>query len=324
VVRKGDIDPAYNVVEVTEEAKAEIAKIENKIGDYVCRLCKELYDDAFGLAQHRCSRIIHVEYRCPECDKVFNCPANLASHRRWHKPKGSAPGTPKSSDELNKPNTGFVSSKNFDDEPKPSTSKTAYEDEIPSEDDVSDGKESEIFDCTICFKSFKRQAYLRKHLLTHRREPEESSGTIVQPIPQKLPFTHTIPDTGNQSHSGSLVPTVQNCVPTGHMLSPLSPPMLSPPFSPTEVFKCHICQSNFFSPTSLAIHFATAHQRDPRSHPGFTAGNGFVEIALSNLASSTNFGGSSMAVPRPHYSSGQPLHFSAQFLHRPSQISASS
>ena len=56
----GDIDPEFNVVEVTEEAKQELAKIENKIGDYICRLCKEVYDDAFGLAQHRyvCSRKI--------------------------------------------------------------------------------------------------------------------------------------------------------------------------------------------------------------------------------------------------------------------------
>jgi len=44
-------------------------------------------------------------FSCPECDKTFNCPANLASHRRWHKPQssistnGSAPtasSTPKS------------------------------------------------------------------------------------------------------------------------------------------------------------------------------------------------------------------------------------
>ena len=49
----GDIPPEFNVVEVTEEAKAELAKIENKIGDYCCCLCKEVYSDAFGLAQHR-------------------------------------------------------------------------------------------------------------------------------------------------------------------------------------------------------------------------------------------------------------------------------
>lgn len=131
VVRKGDIDPAFNVVEVTEEAKAEIAKIENHIGDYICRLCKELYDDAFQLAQHRCSRIVHVEYRCPECDKVFNCPANLASHRRWHKPK-VVPEQQK-----------FQS----------------------SEEDSSD--ESTIFPCHICQKVFRRQTYLKKHLQSH-------------------------------------------------------------------------------------------------------------------------------------------------------------
>ena len=87
VRRSGDIDPSLNVVIETEEARAELAKIENRIGDYVCCLCRCKFESAFGLAQHRCPRIVHIEYRCSECEKVFNCPANLASHRRWHKPR---------------------------------------------------------------------------------------------------------------------------------------------------------------------------------------------------------------------------------------------
>ena len=142
----GDIDSKFNCVEVTPEAKAEIEKIDNKIGDYVCQLCKELYEDAFQLAQHRCSRIVHIEYRCPECEKVFNCPANLASHRRWHKPRPAKPTTPakilpaQTSEEF--PNIA-VADANLS----------------PTEDGQ--------FSCDQCNKKFRRQAYLRKHLKSH-------------------------------------------------------------------------------------------------------------------------------------------------------------
>lgn len=136
-IRKGDIPPEFNVVEVTEEAKAELAKIENKIGEYCCRLCKEVYPDAFGLAQHRCSMIVHVEYRCPECDKVFNCPANLASHRRWHKPKPTTPSSSSSSNNNTEENNN-----------KPNAA----------------DEQQQTYTCDFCFKSFKRSNSLRKHI----------------------------------------------------------------------------------------------------------------------------------------------------------------
>lgn len=131
----GDIDPQYNIVEVTEEAKAEIAAIPNVIGAYMCKLCQIEFEDAFCLARHRCSCIVLLEYRCPECGKRFNCPANLASHRRWHKPK----------DEVMKKSIDSGATGNESDE------------------------NSVQYPCNLCGKFFKRQAYLRKHLVTHTK-----------------------------------------------------------------------------------------------------------------------------------------------------------
>jgi hypothetical protein len=104
---RGDIEPTMNYVEITPEAIEELRKIKNIIGDYICQLCKVKYENAFALAMHKCPRVVHIEFRfvylkknfflkffnlfrCPECDKTFNCPANLASHRRWHKPQSSS------------------------------------------------------------------------------------------------------------------------------------------------------------------------------------------------------------------------------------------
>ncbi|XP_067015463.2 insulinoma-associated protein 1-like [Anabrus simplex] len=183
VVRKGDIDPAFNVVEVTEEAKAELAKIENRIGDYICRLCREMYEDAFSLAQHRCSRIVHVEYRCPECDKVFNCPANLASHRRWHKPRVP----PQASSQP-------VDLRQCDD---------------ADSNSASDG-EAASFPCPACHKRFRRQAYLRKHLATHEAPttPPPSSSSLQQVEHIQTPPTITATTSGVVSTTPTPPPPV--------------------------------------------------------------------------------------------------------------------
>ncbi|XP_014607822.1 PREDICTED: homeobox protein 5-like [Polistes canadensis] len=132
----GDIDPAFNIVEVTEEARAELAKIENRLGPYQCKLCRQLHEDAFQLAQHRCSRIAHVEYKCPECDKRFSCPANLASHRRWHKPR--------------LPNGESITGGSNSSTPSTNTT-------------------TEI-SCTRCDAKFSRQAALRKHIANQHPE----------------------------------------------------------------------------------------------------------------------------------------------------------
>ncbi|KAK7904824.1 hypothetical protein WMY93_017431 [Mugilogobius chulae] len=135
------------------------------LGEFVCQLCKEAYADPFSLAQHKCSRIVRVEYRCPECDKMFSCPANLASHRRWHKPRATATGTSAlppaqgiKSDMAKTPPLGVKS-----DEAKDTSDR-----DTPSPGLSESGSEDGAYDCQFCGKRFKRQAYLRKHIMGHQ------------------------------------------------------------------------------------------------------------------------------------------------------------
>ncbi|CAH8440137.1 unnamed protein product [Heterobilharzia americana] len=64
-----------------------LSKIPNHIGEYICQLCFSWFPDAFSLAEHPCSCMANLSYPCEICGKVFNCPANLASHQRWHRPR---------------------------------------------------------------------------------------------------------------------------------------------------------------------------------------------------------------------------------------------
>ncbi|KAM8709846.1 hypothetical protein ACLKA7_016623 [Drosophila subpalustris] len=158
----GDIDPKYNIVEITEETKAELAAIKNVIGDYVCRLCRIKFDDAFGLARHRCACIVLLEYRCPECGKQFNCPANLASHRRWHKPKKDAAGAKKEN-----------------------RNTSNQQQEQPQSSSKKSGEEL-AFGCSECGKKFKRAAYLRKHQQTHVKKAQSVAVDTEQEQEQEM------------------------------------------------------------------------------------------------------------------------------------------
>ncbi|XP_050069009.1 zinc finger and BTB domain-containing protein 17 [Anopheles maculipalpis] len=217
VVRKGDIDPAFNVVEITDEAKEILSKIDNKIGSYLCQLCRALYDDAFGLAQHRCSRIVHIEYRCSECDKVFNCPANLASHKRWHKPrgmsgegrKGGAKAAAVRQSERSGEDEPIEILDNSNDNHQPVTV-------LPTASTI----EEESYPCGQCGKSFRRQSYLKKHAASHQMEPSLLRNMDVRPVTFNSD-TFSTPTSCSSSGStalGAAFPT------SHHLLSNSGPP----------------------------------------------------------------------------------------------------
>ncbi|XP_053331642.1 insulinoma-associated protein 2 [Spea bombifrons] len=241
------------------------------LGEFICQLCKEQYPDPFALAQHKCSRIVRVEYRCPECEKIFSCPANLASHRRWHKPRAlGADG--QGGKRLQVPLDGKENSSGRRD-----AAPSARDQHQPALDSsqqpaqplhsggspyqVREGSmahttaEDGAFDCPYCHKRFRRHTYLRKHLLTHQPFNPLERGQITYPCP--LCGVHFPSADIRDKHR--LWHAVRE-----ELLIPLEEAMVAEGGGGQQIFPCEICPTAFFSAPGLTLHINKCHPPESR------------------------------------------------------------
>ena len=220
---------------------------------FICQLCQEVYTDPFSLAQHRCSGIQHTEYRCPECDKVFSCPANLASHRRWHRPRSPHEKKPAPTQSPSTRDQVSSSPKVGAEERKVGT--TAAESELRATSPV--GNSQGQFVCEVCNKTFRRKAYLRKHMNNHnddRPYPCQYCGKVFRSLTNRAkhvlnhavgPKTFICNVCGNGfANKGSLDRHAR--IHTG------------------EIYSCKHCSSTFYSSPGLTRHINKCHPPENR------------------------------------------------------------
>nr|XP_057945877.1 insulinoma-associated protein 1b [Doryrhamphus excisus] len=227
------------------------------LGEFVCQLCKEAYADPFSLAQHKCSRIVRVEYRCPECDKMFSCPANLASHRRWHKPRSSvAQAVPSASAQGIKP----MGVKSASEE-----AKDASDRDTPSPGLSESGSDDGSYDCHFCGKRFKRQAYLRKHIMGHQvlQKKVLEENRAVEQVP--LPSSSSAEDASNQSPL--------NLSPVDRLLCPVCGESFTSRagqerhlrlMHSSQTYPCKYCPATLYSSPGLTRHINKCHPSENR------------------------------------------------------------
>ncbi|XP_067894257.1 insulinoma-associated protein 1a [Heterodontus francisci] len=274
------------------DCKPSPSSSSKPLGEFICQLCKERYSDPLSLAQHKCSRIVRVEYRCPECDKVFSCPANLASHRRWHKPRPGAnsdgphprkerqncPGDPDRIDPESKENSKTLSfgeqsssksmgSPDTMDSSKDSGSPCAGAALLPA----PPGKD-ERFQCRYCNKRFRRQAYLRKHLAAH----EAAQSTVHNRLElSRISFPCQLCDVYLPSAEIRNKHLLWHAVNRGEtaLLSPGCGENCAVPRSEEhadggdlqgQVYSCKHCPSTFFSSPGLTRHINKYHPSENR------------------------------------------------------------
>ncbi|ELR59201.1 Insulinoma-associated protein 2 [Bos mutus] len=228
------------------------------LGEFICQLCKEQYADPFALAQHRCSRIVRVEYRCPECDKVFSCPANLASHRRWHKPRPAAANTVLSHPEPPLPQLPYTAG--------------VLGRRVPEPGSASGVGGPEIFVCPYCHKRFRRQAYLRKHLGTHEAGSARALGPCFGserggPLAFACPLCGAHFPSADIRDKHRLWHAVRDelLLPALAGAPPDAPnPGGAPDGDAQQIFSCKHCPSTFFSSPGLTRHINKCHPSESR------------------------------------------------------------
>ncbi|XP_073493644.1 insulinoma-associated protein 2 [Phyllobates terribilis] len=244
------------------------------LGEFICQLCKEQYADPFALAQHKCSRIVRVEYRCPECDKIFSCPANLASHRRWHKPRtlgNEGQGGKKLPILLEgkENSSGRSSAVSLIEQSSHSQHQQSVDSSLhsgnsscqgredaqtPVSQAASEESEEEAFHCPYCHKRFRRHAYLRKHLLTHQPYgPMERGGQLTYPC--TLCGVHFPSIDIRDKHR--LWHAVRE-----ELLLPLEEALVAE--GGQQIFPCEFCPTAFFSSPGLSLHMNKCHSSEGR------------------------------------------------------------
>ncbi|NXC91350.1 INSM2 protein, partial [Cercotrichas coryphoeus] len=248
------------------------------LGEFICQLCKEQYADPLALAQHRCSRIVRVEYRCPECHKIFSCPANLASHRRWHKPRpgpsaeGAASAPPGKENSPERRPRGPAAPQ----PPPPARQHRGAADSAPAAPGSGPGPAhggapgpgggpgGEAFACPCCQKRFRRQAYLRKHLGTHGAARPAAFGP-----PERGPLAFACHLCGARFPSADIRDKhrLWHAVREELLLPP--PPPAGVPESGAaggerQGFPCKHCPATFFSAPGLARHASKCHPPESR------------------------------------------------------------
>ncbi|KAJ7996629.1 hypothetical protein DPEC_G00239030 [Dallia pectoralis] len=224
------------IMEQVDDEVKQRSNTGSPLGEFICQLCLERYADPTTLAFHKCSRIVRVEYRCDECDKVFSCPANLASHRRWHKPKGFQ--------------VDRVSSHREERQPDVALTRDALPLSPPASDSGSD--EEIMFSCQQCSKKFRKQAYLRKHLALHNRKAASPPQNQTR-IPEQ-----------QQSIPPEACPESPEACPESPELSAKVSGMESLTKVSGEVFPCRFCGDNLFSSPGLTRHINKYHPTESR------------------------------------------------------------